>query len=152
MRLFIFLFFCLILANSALAYHKVVDGDSLEVDGKRVRLQGIDAPEYKQMCFDKDQKSYDCGAKATEELKKIIGKNPLKCNFLGHDTYKRKLAICYVNDLNINKKMVEDGWALSYDFKTEGFPDEENQARLGKKGLWQGKFMRPEIYRRLKPK
>ncbi len=45
----------------------VVDGDTLDIQGKRIRLHGIDAPESRQTCQTETQ-TYRCGRDATTAL------------------------------------------------------------------------------------
>ena len=49
----------------------VVDGDTLIVDGSRLRLYGIDAPESQQQCLDTEKQQYACGvlsSRCTDQL------------------------------------------------------------------------------------
>ena len=68
------LLFIILFSFSATAQIRVVDGDSLEINNKKIRLIGIDAPEYYQTCFDEDGLEYDCGFDALEYLQNLIEK------------------------------------------------------------------------------
>ena len=126
--------------------YKVVDGDSLEAGRMRIRLIDIDAPELFQECYDENNKSYECGKMALEELKKSVDSG-IECNVISVDKYKRKLMDCFdVNGNNVNQNMVLNGWAVAYSDK---FTQEESVAREQKIGIWRGRFMRPELYRAL---
>lgn len=126
--------------------YKIVDGDSLEKGKERIRLEGVDAPELFQKCYDETSKEYDCGFEATEALREFM-KNVKYCQASGKDVYERTLAECFdENRESINEKMVKSGYALSYGV---GFVKEEMYAKTNKKGIWRGKFMRPELYRAL---
>jgi len=134
---------------------KVVDGDSLEIKDKRIRLIGIDAPEYFQECFDVFGQTYPCGQMSKAYLEKLIeeGQNKgqkLKCKVEDIDRYKRDLSVCYIGDINLNLEMVKSGHAISY--KHERYERVQKRAKERKIGIWQGKFMRPELYRALKRK
>ncbi len=129
---------------------KVVDGDSLETANRRIRLVGIDAPEYTQTCEDENGDSYDCGKEALEYLQNMIwdGEHKglkLKCAVEGTDRYKRELCVCMIGDKILNLEMVKEGYATSY--KDERYLMLEKRAKKARKGIWRGKFMRPEIYR-----
>lgn len=136
---------------SAEAKVKVVDGDSLFVDNREIRLSGIDAPEYKQTCFNVKNKEYPCGKLATRFLQKLADED-IKCEFVVKDKYKRYVAVCYSRGININQKMVEEGWAVAYKRYTQEYNAIEKQAQKKKKGIWQGRFLKPELYRILNKK
>ncbi|MBE6452592.1 MAG: thermonuclease family protein [Alphaproteobacteria bacterium] len=127
---------------------KIIDGDSFLLNGKEIRLEGIDAPEYQQQCYDVDDKPYDCGVLAYKALRRMI-KNSVKCKHIKTDRYKRIVAVCYVGDECLNEKMVKDGWAVAYTYYTNDYIDAEKSAKSAKKGIWQGRFMRPDLFRAL---
>ena len=126
---------------------KVSDGDSLVMQGKRIRLQGIDAPEYNQTCGDKDGFDYPCGKKALKFMRRLVKGKKVSCNKIATDIYKRDLSECFANGENINLKMLANGWAVVYRTDNPEYIKAQNQAKKAKKGLWQGKFMTPELYR-----
>lgn len=130
---------------------KIVDGDSLEIGTRRIRLLEIDAPEFKQYCFTAEGKKYNCGIEALKYLKKMLKEADFKvdCQFKRKDRYKRELAICYAGGKNLNLEMLKAGWAVTYLSDQEDFLSAEKEAKEHKNGIWQGKFMRPEYYRRL---
>lgn len=145
----LFLFAMLIYSADLFAVEiKVIDGDSIYLDRQEIRLEGIDAPEYHQQCYNENGKLYDCGRKAFKALKLIL-KEDVVCKTVAKDRYKRKVAVCYSGGKNLNEEMVKQGWAVAYDRYTDDYVDDEKTAKNGKKGLWQGKFMRPELYRSL---
>ena len=132
---------------------KVVDGDSLEINTRRIRLLGIDAPELFQECFDKKGQTYMCGQEAKDYLQKLIETEQnkgekLKCRAEAVDRYKRDLSICKIGKINLNLEMIKNGLAVAY--KEDMFQAAQNKAKKAQKGIWQGKFMRPELYRTLK--
>ena len=126
---------------------KVVDGDSLEIGSTRIRLLGIDSPEYKQYCNDKNHKKYSCGIKAKKYLEDIIKSGNVECKEYSEDRYKRSLSVCYIDNEDINEKMVRAGWAVAYRDEGITYKKAEYHAKKEKVGIWQGKFMRPELYR-----
>ena len=77
---------------------RVLDGDSLEISGARIRLQGIDAPEWKQTCTDPKGQAWSCGQAAAQELQSHIGGRELTCARHGVDRYNRILAVCSAPD------------------------------------------------------
>jgi len=128
---------------------EVVDGDSLEMEGRRIRLVGIDAPEYKQYCFDAKNEKYYCGQTALEYLKSLIGEGEVDCRTKATDIYGRDLAVCYVNGKNLNLEMIRAGHAILYRNEKSAYRKAAREAKRAKRGIYQGRYMAPEIYRRL---
>ena len=126
----------------------VIDGDSIVVDGVEMRLEGIDAPEYKQFCYDKNEKKYPCGKRATEYMKSLVSSD-IKCRKITIDKYRRQVSVCYVHGEDINKKMVAAGWAVAYSRYTHDYDKVQAEAKKEKRGIWKGRFIPPELYRRL---
>jgi len=146
-RYFLWLLFLLLSVAAAEAKIKAVDGDSLEINGRRIRLLGIDAPEYRQVCYNGKGEKYRCGIKALDYLKKQLKGGKVKCRKVKKDVYRRDLSICYVNGEDINRRMLAAGWAVAYRTKKEKYLEAEKSARRKRRGVWQGKFMKPELYR-----
>lgn len=125
---------------------KVVDGDSLENGEERIRILDIDAPEFLQKCYDVNGWKYRCGFEADQYLRKLTS-GGVECRGKSRDRYGRVLADCYRADgLNIGREMVLRGWAVSYG---DRYQKEEAQAKAARRGIWQGRFMRPELFRAL---
>jgi endonuclease YncB( thermonuclease family) len=120
----------------------VNDGDSLTLGTERIRLRGIDAPEFGQTC-NKDGADYPCGRQARQSLVALIGGRPVSCSGWERDKYDRLLAICTAGGSDLNRSQVESGWAVAYgDYRSE-----ENVARQKGAGLWAGSFERPRDWR-----
>lgn len=145
------LFFLIMAVSSALAGNiKVIDGDSIVVNDKMTRLIGIDAPEYSQVCYTKQDEPYFCGQKAKSYLENMIKEereqgHEVNCKKKGTDRYKRDLSVCRIGKKNLNKAMVAEGWAIVY--RHDWYQKAEKEAKKQEKGIWQGRFMRPELYR-----
>ena len=122
----------------------VNDGDSLAFGSLRVRLVGIDAPEYGQTCV-LDGAEYGCGKRSREALVKAIGGQEVSCSGSEHDRYGRLLAVCMAGGVDLNRAQVEAGWAVSYGV---GYRAEEAKAKTAGAGIWAGKFERPQDWRR----
>lgn len=120
----------------------VNDGDSLTLAGERIRLRGIDAPEFGQTCR-KAGAAYPCGREARAVLDGLIGGRPVTCIGWERDRYGRLLAACSVEGVDLAHGMVEQGWAVAYG----AFDDVEEQARRQGAGLWAGEFDRPQRWR-----
>jgi endonuclease YncB( thermonuclease family) len=125
---------------------RVIDGDTIDVSGYRIRLQGIDAPESNQACTDAGHRAYPCGRIATRELIEHLAGQPLKCASSGLDRYRRVLATCALPDgSDVNAWMVQQGWAVAY--YTGTYRSEEAAAHAAKRGIWAGSFMVPSEWR-----
>ncbi|MBO6282011.1 MAG: thermonuclease family protein [Alphaproteobacteria bacterium] len=145
--LFLAVLLC-VAANSALAQVKVVDGDSLEIGDRRIRLDGIDAPELVQTCFTPSGDEYACGKEALNFAEELIKDKPVDCRCLPEkDRYGRELCECFVDDTSLNKTLVQSGWAMSY--RDAKYDELQDEAEADKRGIWQGKFMRPALFRAL---
>lgn len=128
----------------------VIDGDTIEIRGERIRLFGIDAPEGGQTCEDPRGQRYRCGSKAALVLDARIGEGIVTCEPKDTDRYGRILAIRRVFGEDLGAWMVGLGWALAYrDYSTRYVPAEE-LARSRRLGQWAGRFTAPWEWRREK--
>ncbi|WEX07245.1 thermonuclease family protein [Chelativorans sp. AA-79] len=121
----------------------VNDGDSLTLHGQRIRLRGIDAPEFDQECT-RDGRSYACGERARRAMVEMTGARSVVCQGWERDRYGRLLARCEAGGRDVGKAMVEAGWAVSYG----DYAGAEAEARGTRKGLWAGDFDAPQDWRR----
>ena len=126
---------------------KIIDGDTVHINKYKIRLHGIDAPERNQKCIF-NKKEWLCGNQATNELKKLINNEIIKCVTSDIDIYKRYVAICFVNETNLNQIMVKNGWALAYRYYSTDYIKEERYARENNLGIWRGEFEKPYIFRK----
>ena len=139
---------------------KVVDGDTVHIDNYKLRLEGIDAPEMRQQCKKESfkisffigftfYKDYSCGRVSKEKLITKIDTTEIKCISSSKDRYKRYIATCYKGKTNLNQWMVRNGYAIAYRRYSKKYVPDEDFAKENKLGLWQGKFMNPEKWRKL---
>ena len=126
---------------------EITDGDSIKIGKNRIRLQGIDAPELKQKCV-KENQEYSCGLDSKNFLKYLVNDSHVECKYNELDRYNRILGMCFVNGVNINELMVENGWALAYRKYDKIFSDNESNARKGSRGIWSGDFEKPWNWRK----
>jgi endonuclease YncB( thermonuclease family) len=121
----------------------VHDGDTLTLEGEKIRLLDIDAPELRQTCR-LGRRSYACGESSRDALIALIGRNPVRCEASRRDRYRRLLGECTAGGRNLNVAQVEQGWAVAYGGKLKA---EEEGARRRKAGIWAGTFENPKEYR-----
>ena len=131
---------------------QVTDADTIKLEDKTFRLDGIDAPEVDQDCLDAEGTTYPCGQIAAQELRELIGEQHAYCEDLGADTkYKqRRIGRCYVLDgSDLNRWLVQQGWAINFEPYAKGrFKADEDDARAGHRGMWKGCFVAPRDFRR----
>ena len=121
---------------------RVVDGDSLALGKRRLRLKGIDAPELAQRCR-KDGYEYGCGTESASYLRGLIGSAEVVCKGEGIDRYGRDLVRCRAGDVDLNAAMVRSGHAIAFgDYNLA-----EAEARSARAGLWAGDFETPKQWR-----
>ena len=126
---------------------KVTDGDTIKIDGEKIRFSGIDTPELKQTCI-KDRVKNSCGIKAKQILIDKISNNKVNCITEGKDQYKRTLAECFVNSESLSSYLVKSGYAFAYRKYSKKFIKDEDYARMKKIGMWSMKFEYPWEYRK----
>lgn len=122
---------------------RVIDGDSLMINGRAMRIRGIDAPEARQTCT-VSGKTVNCGRESAAALRRWIARGPAACSGNQTDRYGRLLVVCRINGTDIGADLVRNGHAVNFG----EYPAEENEARAGYRGLWAGEFERPDEYRR----
>lgn len=130
----------------------VADGDTVRIEGNRIRLIDIDAPELEQTCYDPNGKEWPCGEVASGELRKALRGKTLTCQPHGLDQYRRVLATCSLPDgTDINAWMIRQGWAVSFGY-ARVYDKEETEARSARRGIWRGTFTEPHKWREQHPR
>lgn len=115
-----------------------VDGDTLDFDGRRVRLEGIDAPEMGQSCGRRWLGTWDCGKAAKRALDKLVDGRRVTCESKGRDKYGRDLGVCFVDGRDLNGEQVRTGMAWAFVKYSQSYVSVEADARVQKLGVWQG--------------
>lgn len=126
---------------------RIIDGDTLDIAGERVRLHGIDAPEKDQTCSI-DDRVWECGIAAWGYLVQLLAGQVITCDPRDIDKYGRTVAVCFAGGEDVNATMVAEGWALAYrEYSPDYIPQEAAAEAVGL-GLWQGDFVPPWEWRR----
>ena len=126
---------------------KIIDGDTIVLNGEKIRFSGIDTPELKQTCL-KDNQKVSCGITAKKLLIEKLGNSTPECISEGKDTYKRTLAECFVNGESLSKFLVRSGYAFAYRKYSKKFIKDEEFAKANKLGMWTMTFQYPWDFRK----
>lgn len=136
------------MATDLIGQASVIDGDTIEIHGTRIRLWGIDAPENSQLCRGDDSLQYRCGAKSANDLDAFIVSRPVNCNPVSLDRYGRTVATCSVGGTDLGEWLVRNGLALDWPKYSKGKYDaDQGQAKHSEIGIWKGSFVEPWQYR-----
>lgn len=134
---------------------RIINGDTLQINGKFLKLYGIDAPESNQTCADRSGRSYACGKQAALWLKGWLAENVVECRIMQQDAKGNMVGVCSLGQYDIGAALVNAGWAVAYTKYTDIYAPYEEQAKASGSGLWQGQFYMPWDWRTLqarKPK
>ncbi|MEH6648069.1 thermonuclease family protein [Sulfitobacter sp.] len=118
----------------------VIDGDTIEVWGQRIRLHDIDAPESRQLCIRADGTSWRCGQQAALALSDRIGRQQVSCPVRDTDRFGRAIAVCVQDGSDLNAWVVQQGWAVAYCQYSRGYIPAEEDARRSRRNVWSGQF------------
>jgi len=126
------------------------DGDSFIIQGRKVRLWGIDAPEYYQNCFDTAGKEYPCGKQSRQFFEDLAHGRSVLCDIMpAAKRESRIVAKCSLGEADLASVIVRAGHAIDYTYFSDGFyKSEERAAKSSQKGLWQGTFTEPYQWRK----
>jgi endonuclease YncB( thermonuclease family) len=143
----------LILTSPVWAAEPIVkDGDTLTLGGATFRLDGIDAPEFNQICLDEKGQPWKCGLAARDALTKLTANcTTVRCEDKGADTvYHRRIGLCTAEgiDITLNEWLVREGWALNFEPYAKGrFLAAQKDAAKNRRGTWKGCFAEPTNWR-----
>ncbi len=126
----------------------VIDGDTLDIDGVRIRLEGIDAPEVAQTCSKANGEPWTCGLEASDVLRALIANKSVSCDRVGLDKYGRTLGVCFADADELNAAMVRTGYAWAFVKYSQAYAAVEKEAQLARAGVWQGSAIPAWEFRR----
>lgn len=126
---------------------RVIDGDTLDIAGTKLRLHGVDAPELDQTCQGAGG-DWACGAYARDMLAGIVGAGKLSCDVQETDRYGRGVAVCLRGETDVAARLVRDGGATAYIRYSDRYAPAERAARAEGLGIWSGAMQTPEDWRR----
>ena len=127
----------------------VTDGDTIRIDGERIRFSGIDAPELKQTCLYQDIE-FQCGEFSKNLLIEKIANQNVNCVREGTDQYGRTLAECFIGQESLSRFLVRAGYAFAYRKYSKKFIKDEEYAMKKKIGMWSTDFLFPWDFRKVK--
>jgi endonuclease YncB( thermonuclease family) len=125
----------------------VVDGDTIEIHGQRIRLYGIDAPESSQLCVRPSGERWRCGQRGSFALSDWIGRGTVICQPRDLDRYGRVVATCFKGDEDLSRWMVLNGWAVAFRRYSLDYVADEAAARQRHINIWSGDFDMPWDWR-----
>lgn len=125
----------------------VIDGDTIEVHGTRIRFHGIDAPESRQTCL-RAGEPIRCGKDAAFALSDFLGRKTVTCEPMKYDRYKRVIARCVTGKQDIEAWMVSNGHAVAYRKYSMDYVEAEELAKAAKRGVWATEFQMPWDWRK----
>lgn len=126
---------------------RVIDGDTLDVGGTRVRLHGIDAPEAGQTCTRPGGAVWECGAWVTGELTALAEGRWARCEQMDTDRYGRAVARCEIGGEDLGAQLVSSGLAFAFRRYSMTYDPHEKAAAVAGLGLWSSQVQRPAEYR-----
>lgn len=123
------------------------DGDGLYIGPLSVRLHGIDAPETEQTCTRADGTEWPCGRVAKQRMEELVGGQLVECRAFEIGVYRRLIAHCFVDGVDVNETMVLEGLAWAFTRYSDDFVEQESVARVQGVGVFESENMTPWEWR-----
>lgn len=125
---------------------RIIDGDSLEVAGRKIDLLGVDAPELGQSCH-WPRKVIDCGLIAKSALMDLTAGVSVVCDLEAAQGGGNALGVCRAAGYDLSEGMAHTGWAVALDEAPQRYKTAMAGARKAERALWRGEFELPWIWR-----
>lgn len=129
----------------------VRDANSIQLGDVTYRLDGVDAPELDQVCIDDHADPWTCGIEARDQLTKLIGGEPVRCDDVGPEKNfgKRHRAICTVegDKVSLNEQLLKLGFAIAREPIKANIKPAAAEAKTASVGIWKGCFVAPQEFR-----
>ena len=122
---------------------RVINGDTLALGGRAIKLYGVAAPYKSQTCADSSGKGYKCGQQSISWLSNWLADNDVKCHILSEDDRGNAYGVCMLGPYDIGAALVNAGWAVADTRQTKIYLPYQEQAVVNRRGLWQGEFYMP---------
>lgn len=126
---------------------RVIDGDTLDVGGTRIRLYGIDAPETDQTCTTEQGQVWACGAWVSDQVTQLFAGTDAQCTAVTTDRYNRIVARCVAGGQDIAHLLVSEGLAFAYRRYAQDYVLAEKTAAVRDVGLHASRVQNPSQFR-----
>lgn len=127
---------------------RVVDSNTIEIGGRRVRLLGVDAPDLNQICPTKKGEDYPCGRVSAQTLVALVKDGPLTCVGDAVDAAGRLVARCAIRGFDVGEQYVMTGRAFADPETGADYRRAEGTAEKLREGMWRGVFQKPWEWRK----
>ncbi len=129
-----------------------VRANAFYINGRFIRLFGVDAPDTDQVCSDNNGSAYNCGEEAVSWLRGWVDQNIIDCYLLKIEPNGVNSAVCTWGEYDIGAALVGAGWGIADISETDIYRPYEIKAQSESAGLWKGTFYSPKDWRDIKNK
>ena len=123
---------------------RIVDGETLALGDRVVRLSGMAAPMRGERCLRADGATFDCGGAAAAALTRLVSGRAIACKIVGRDGFGRGIGQCEANGTDLARSLVGDGFAVATGTTLR---TTELAAREAARGLWAHRPGAPQDWR-----